>query len=174
MPKPGWSPAASRVVRGQGHWDVGRGEEAQMTRLTAAEVGFFEDHEDEETLEVSIAGVDDTGVRRSFSIQRSTYEPDEREVRAALDSYSVSTERGLTVYGCLRGVRLTGALLTLEFTAEGSGVLEVPTPVEVDLSGSEVDEADLSRRLREILGWGAREKRPELIGLGASGPSSGG
>ncbi|MBB5804323.1 hypothetical protein F4560_004091 [Saccharothrix ecbatanensis] len=142
-------------------------------RLTAAEVGFFEDHEDEETLEVGIAGVDGARVRRSFSIQRSTYEPDEQEVRSGMDSYNVSTERGLTVYGCLRSVRLTGALLTLEFTAEDAGILEVPTHVEVDLSGSGVDDADLSGRLREILDWGAREKRPELIGLGVSGPSSG-
>jgi hypothetical protein len=144
-----------------------------MMRLNAVQVGFFEDYEDEEALEVGISGIDDAGVRRSFSIQRSTYGPDEQEIRSGMDSYNVSTERGLTVYGCLRGVQLTGAVLTLEFTAEDAEVLEVPTPVEVDLSGSEVDDADLAGRLREILDWGAREKRPELIGLGASGPSSG-
>ncbi|MFJ7294234.1 hypothetical protein [Streptomyces collinus] len=36
-------------------------------RLTATEVGFFEDYEDEEALEVGISGIDDAGVRRSFS-----------------------------------------------------------------------------------------------------------
>ncbi|MFJ8916414.1 Imm10 family immunity protein [Amycolatopsis sp. NPDC102389] len=144
-----------------------------MMRLIAAEVGFFEDHEDEETLEVGIAGVDGAGVRRSFSIQRSTYEPDEQEVQSGMDSYNVSTERGLTVYGCLRVVRLTGALLTLEFTAEDARILEVSAPVEVDLSGSGVNDADVSGWLREILDWGAPEKRPELIGLSVSGPSSG-
>ncbi|RSN24347.1 hypothetical protein DMC63_06780 [Streptomyces sp. WAC 05977] len=142
-------------------------------RLTTAEVRYFEDHEDEETLELGIAGVDGAGVRRSFSIQRSTYEPDEHEVRSGMDSYNVSTERGLTVYGCLRIVRLTGGLLTLEFTTEDAGILDVSTPVEVDLSGLGIDDVDLSGWLREILDWGAREKRPELIGLCASGPSSG-
>ncbi|MFI7123756.1 Imm10 family immunity protein [Amycolatopsis sp. NPDC049868] len=141
--------------------------------MTAAEVGFFEDHEDEEALEVGIAGVDGAGVRRSFSIQRSTYEPDEQEVRSGMDSYNVSTEQGLTVYGCLRIVRLTGTILTLEFTAEDAGILEISTPVEVDLSGLGIDDADLSGWLRKILDWGAREKRPELIGLDTSGPSSG-
>ncbi|KOV81796.1 Imm10 family immunity protein [Nocardia sp. NRRL S-836] len=139
-------------------------------RLTAAEVGFFEDYEDDEALEVGIAGVDGAGVRRSFSIQRSTYEPDDQEVRSGMDSYCVSTERGFTVYGCLRSVRLTGALLTLQFTVEDAEVLDVATPVEVDLSGSGVDGVDLTGRLREILDWGAPEKRPELIGLSAAGP----
>ena len=92
-------------------------------RLTAAEVGIFEDYGDDETLEVGIAGVDGAGVRRSFSIQRSTYEPDDQEVRAGMDSYCVSTERGFTVYGCLRSVRLTGALLTLQFAVEDAEVL---------------------------------------------------
>ena len=144
-----------------------------MMRMNAAQVGFFEDYEDEEALEVGISGIDDAGVRRSFSIQRSTYEPDEQEVRSGMDSYNVSTERGLTVYGCLRRVQFTGAVLILEFTAENAEVLEIPTPVEVDLSSSEVNDAELAEKLREILDWGAREKRPELIGLGASGPSSG-
>ncbi len=53
--------------------------------------------------------VDGAGVRTSFSNQRSTYEPDKQEVRSGMDSYCVSTERGVTVYGCLRGVQLTGA-----------------------------------------------------------------
>lgn len=143
-------------------------------RLTAVEVGFFEDYEDDETLEVGIAGVDGAGVRRSFSIQRSTYEPDDQEVRAGMDSYCVSTERGFTVYGCLRSVRLTGALLTLQFAVEDAEILDVATPVEVDLSGSGVDGVDLPGRLREILDWGAPEKRPELIGLSAAGPSRAG
>ncbi|WP_197043692.1 Imm10 family immunity protein [Saccharothrix sp. NRRL B-16314] len=141
-----------------------------MMRLNAVQLGFFEDYEDEEALEVGISGIDDAGVRRSFSIQRSTYQPDEQEIRSGMDSYNVSTERGLTVYGCLRRVHITGAVLTLEFTAEDAEVLEVPTPVKVDLSGPEVDDADLAGKLRDILDWGAREKRPELIGFGASGP----
>ncbi|WP_207897219.1 Imm10 family immunity protein [Amycolatopsis pittospori] len=145
-----------------------------MMRLTAVEVGYFEDYEDDETVEVGIAGVDGAGVRRSFSIQRSTYEPDEQEVRSGMDSYCVSTERGVTVYGCLRGVRLTGAQLTLEFTAEDAAILDVPIAVEADLSGSRTDDVVLSGRLREILAWGAHDKRPELIGLSAAGPSSGG
>lgn len=144
-----------------------------MMRLTAVEVGFFEDYEDDETVEVGIAGVDGGGVRRSFSIQRSTYEPDEQEVRSGMDSYCVSTERGVTVYGCLRGVRLTGALLTLEFTAEDAEILDVPTAVAADLSGSGIDEVDLSGRLRQVLDWGAHDKRPELSGLSAARPSSG-
>jgi hypothetical protein len=47
-----------------------------------------------------------------------------------MDSCCVSTERGFTVYGCLRSVRLTGALLTLQFTVEDAEILDVATPVK--------------------------------------------
>lgn len=134
-------------------------------RLSAAEVGFFEDYDDEEALEVGIAGVDDAGVRRSFSIQRSTYEPEEQDVRSGMDSYNVSTERGFTAYGCLHVVRLADSLLTLEFVARDADILHISTPVKVDLRESGVDEADLSRKLYVILDWGARGRRPQLIGI---------
>jgi hypothetical protein len=147
-------------------------EEALMMRLTASEVGFFEDYEDEEALEVGLAGVDEAGGPRSFSIQRSTYEPDEQEIQSGMDSYNVSTERGFTVYGCLRSVRLSNLVLTLEFTAEDAEILEISTPVEVNLSEAQVDEGNLSRKLREILDWGSLEKRPELIGMDGSGPAA--
>nr|WP_208764919.1 MULTISPECIES: Imm10 family immunity protein [Streptomyces] len=137
-------------------------------RLTATEVGFFEDHEDEEALEVGVNGIDDSGARRSFSIQRSTYEPDEQEVQSGMDSYNVSNEQGFTVYGCLRRVQLNGTLLALEFTAEDAEILEITTVVEVELCDSGVDIANLSTKLREILDWGAPEKRPELVGLNVS------
>lgn len=143
-----------------------------MMRLTATEVGFFEDYEDEEALEVGLAGVDEAGVPRSFSIQRSTYEPDEQEVQSGMDSYNVSTERGFTVYGCLRSVRFSNLVLALEFTAEDAEILEISTPVEVNLSEAQVDEENLSRKLREILDWGSLEKRPELIGMDGSGPAA--
>ncbi|MFC9253624.1 Imm10 family immunity protein [Amycolatopsis thailandensis] len=136
--------------------------------MAAAEIGFFEDHEDEEALEVGVAGVDESGTPRSFSFQRSTYEPDEQEIRSGMDSYNVSTERGLTVYGCLRGVRLSGMVLTLEFSAEDAEILEIPTTVEVNLTEARVDEENLSRKLREILDWGSPEKRPDLVGLDPS------
>lgn len=147
-------------------------EEALMMRLTATEVGFFEDYEDEEALEMGLAGVDEAGVPRSFSIQRSTYEPDEQEVQSGMDSYNVSTERGFTVYGCLRSVRFSNLVLALEFTAEDAEILEISTPVEVNLSETQVDEENLSRKLREILDWGSLEKRPELIGMDGSGPAA--
>ncbi|MFC7896778.1 Imm10 family immunity protein [Streptomyces sp. NPDC057381] len=147
-------------------------EEALMMRLTAAEVGFFEDYDDEEALEVGFAGVDESGVPRSFSIQRSTYEPDEQEIQSGMDSYNVSTERGFTVYGCLRGVRLSNLVLTLEFTAEDAEILEISTPVEVNLREAQVDEENMSRKLREILDWGSLAKRPELVGLDGSEPST--
>ncbi|WP_338898143.1 Imm10 family immunity protein [Streptomyces sp. TG1A-60] len=143
------------------------GERLEM-RLTATEVGFFEDYEDEEALEVGVSGIDDAGVQRSFSIQRSTYEPDEQEVQSGMDSYNVSNEQGFTVYGCLRRVRLNGAMLDLEFTAEDAEILEISAVVEVDLRDSGVDITNLSMKLREILDWGAPEKRPELIGLNVS------
>ncbi|MEU4682323.1 Imm10 family immunity protein [Streptomyces xinghaiensis] len=146
-------------------------EEALMMRLTATEVGFFEDYEDDEAIEVGLSGVDEAGVPRSFSIQRSTYEPDEQEVQSGMDSYNVSTERGFTVYGCLRSVRFSNLVLALEFTAEDAEILEISTPVEVNLSEAQVDEGNLSRKLREILDWGSLEKRPELIGMDGSGPA---
>lgn len=131
-------------------------------RLTAVEVGFFEDHEDEEVLEIGFAGVDSSGVRRTFSVQRSTGEPEEQDIRYGMDSYCVSTEQGVTVYGCLRRVRIAGTLLTLEFAAEDAEVLQMSTPVEVDLRESGVDIAELAGELREILLWGAESKRPRM------------
>ncbi|WP_331725312.1 Imm10 family immunity protein [Streptomyces zaomyceticus] len=136
--------------------------------LTATEFGFFEDYEDEEALEVGVRGIDDAGTRRSFSIQRSTYEPDEQEVQSGMDSYNVSNEQGFTLYGCLRRVRLSGTLLALEFKSEDAEILEIPTVVEVDLRDSGVDIVNLSTKLSEILNWGSPEKRPELIGLNVS------
>ncbi|MFH9607486.1 Imm10 family immunity protein [Streptomyces sp. NPDC017448] len=134
-------------------------------RLTATEVGFFEDYEDEETLEVGVSGMDESGVPRSFSIQRSTYEPDEQEIQSGMDSYNVSTERGFTVYGCLRSVRFSHMVLTLEFTAEDAEILEISTTVEVNLNEAQVDAENFSRKLREIVDWGSPGKRPDLIGL---------
>lgn len=134
-------------------------------RLTATEVGFFEDYEDDEALEVGIAWVDDAGAQRSLVIQRSTYQPDEQEVQCGMDSYCVSNEQGLTVYGCLRRVRLDGSLLTFEFIAEDAEILAFSTSVELDLSGVGVDKVHLSTKLGEILDWGSRGKRPELVGL---------
>ncbi|WDZ84086.1 Imm10 family immunity protein [Micromonospora cathayae] len=133
--------------------------------LAATEIGFFEDYEGEEVLEVGVAGVDDAGVHRSLSVQRSTYEPDDQEVRSGMDSYSVSTERGLTVYGCLRRVELTASRLTLELVDEDADALGVATPIQVALTESGVERVTLSEKLREILEWGAHEKRPELVGL---------
>lgn len=131
-------------------------------RLTATEVGFYEDYEDDETLAVGLAGVDEAGSRRSFSIQRSTYEPDEQDIRLGMNSYNISTERGFTVYGCLHRVQLTDSVLSLTFTTEDAEILEISTPVEVNLTEATAELAVLVGKLREILDWGAPEKRPEL------------
>lgn len=135
-------------------------------RMAATEVGFFEDFEDEEALEVAIGGVDEAGVRRSFSIQRSTYEPVEQEIQFGMDSYNVSTERGFTAYGCLCNVELPGYLLTMEFSADAAEALEIPALVELDLSATDIEEELLVTKLRDVLDWGNRSKRPSLIGLG--------
>lgn len=60
-------------------------------RLAAAEIGYFEDYEDDEVLVVGIAGIDDTGARRTFELQRATYEPEEQDVQHGMDTYCVST-----------------------------------------------------------------------------------
>ncbi|WP_328581618.1 Imm10 family immunity protein [Streptomyces sp. NBC_00370] len=133
-------------------------------RLIGVEVGFFEDRDDEEVLVVGIAGVDGGGVARSFVVQRSTYEPEEQDIRSGMDSYCVSTELGHTAYGCLCGVRVTDSLLTLEFTDKGAEILEIPTVVDASLGGSGIDRATLSRKLREVVDWGASERRPEFVG----------
>ncbi|GAB3443031.1 Imm10 family immunity protein [Actinophytocola sediminis] len=135
-------------------------------RLTAAEVGYFEDYQEEEALEVGIIGIDELGVRRSLSFQRSSFdEPDQQDVENEMDSYNISTERGFTIYGGLRSVRLARSQLTVEFAAEDARILGITTPVEVDLSGSGADLLTLSAKLRNILDWGAQDKRPEMIGL---------
>ncbi|MEV6240821.1 Imm10 family immunity protein [Lentzea sp. NPDC051838] len=113
-------------------------------------------------MEVAIAGLDETGVRRTFSIQRSTDEPEEQDVQYGMDSYCVSTERGATLYGCLSRVRLDGVLLTLEFTAEDAEILEISPTVVIDLHDKATGLADLPANLRRLLDWGATAKRPEL------------
>ncbi|WP_216077402.1 Imm10 family immunity protein [Isoptericola sediminis] len=137
-------------------------------RLKARNVGFFEDYDDEEALEVAFAGEDEGGCERSFSIQRSTYPPDAQEIRSGMDSYCVSTERGLTVYGCLLDVSLVGHLLRLQLRGDDADALEVSSVVEVDLGDTGVDTAELSARLREILVWGSYERRPGVRHLGES------
>ncbi len=132
-------------------------------RLSDVQVGFFEDHEDDQTLEVGIAGVDEDGIRRSLSIQRSTYGPDEQDVAGGMDSYNVSTERGLTVYGCLRRVLLGEATLTLEFVPADAEILGISNPVEADVGGSGVDHAMLSAKLSDIVEWGATDQRPVVV-----------
>ncbi|MGI5505138.1 Imm10 family immunity protein [Lentzea sp. CA-135723] len=129
-------------------------------RLHTVEIGYFEDYEDDEVLEVAIAGVDATGARRSFSFQRATCEPDEQDVQGGMDSYCVSNERGETLYGCLRLVRRDGSHLTLEFTADDAAILELTGPVEADLGTA--DGAEFGAKLRDVLDWGAEDRRPEL------------
>lgn len=134
-------------------------------RLTVQQVGYVEDPDGDESLVVGLAGTDEGGVWRSFEVQRSTYEPDEQDVRGGMDSYCVSTERGLTVYGCLTGVRLTEMTLTLEFAAEDARILEISTPVDADLGESGANLPELSTKLRAILDWGNDDKRPQLTGF---------
>lgn len=142
-------------------------------RLSAVQVGYFEDYEDEEALEVAIAGIDESGVRRTFSFQRSSFgEPDEQDVGNGMDSYNVSTERGATVYGGLRTVRLVDLRLSLEFAPEDAQALGIVAPVEVDLGDADVNMLDFSAKLRNILEWGAEEKWPEIIGLDVAGAPS--
>ncbi|GAB3992570.1 hypothetical protein GCM10029992_02050 [Glycomyces albus] len=136
--------------------------------MTQTEVGFFEDYDEEEVLEVGLQGVGETGSQRSFSIQRSTYQPDEQDVQNGMDSYCVSTERGYTLYGCLRSVCFGDALLTLEFREEHARILGSEVRVEFEIGDSEasrIDRAELARKLREILDWGAEEQRPEFVGM---------
>lgn len=137
-------------------------------RLTQTDVGFFCDYDEEEVLEVGLQGIDEGGSQRSFSIQRSTYPPDEQDVQNGMDSYCVSTERGLTLYGCLSIMRIRDSILALEFREEDARILgsEVLVEFEIGKSGeSRIDRAELARKLREVLDWGAEEKRPELVGF---------
>ncbi|MEU7475565.1 Imm10 family immunity protein [Lentzea sp. NPDC042327] len=130
--------------------------------LRAVEAGYFEDHEDEEAIEVALTGLDESGLRRSFSFQRSSYdEPDEQDVEVGLDSYCVVTERGRTCYGCLTAVGFGTARLTLDFTAEDAAALDIATRVELDLSG--VDQDVLAEKLCNVLDWGAQAKRPAIV-----------
>jgi hypothetical protein len=126
-------------------------------RLTAVEIGYFED---DEVLEVGIAGTDERGARRTLSLQRATYEPEEQDIEGGMDTCCVSTEAGATLYGCLRHVRLEEAVLTLEFLPEDAEVLEIDATVEADLGAA--DTAELAGKLRDVLAWGAPGKRPEL------------
>ena len=129
-------------------------------RLTSAEIGYFEDYEDDEVLEVAFAGNDEAGTRRSFSFQRTTYEPEEQDVQCGMDSYCVSTERGGTSYGCVRRVRLEGTALTIEFVPEDADDLGFDPLVEIDLCGADV--TGLGAKLRDVLDWGAQDERPDL------------
>jgi hypothetical protein len=127
------------------------------------EVGFFEDYEDEQAIEVGVAGTDESGEWKSFSIQRSTYEPDDQEVLAGMDSYCISDERGYATYGCLRRVRLMGSALVLEFRREDAEIFGISNNIEVDLGEAEVDVAVVWNKLKHIVDWGSVDKRPDLV-----------
>lgn len=128
-------------------------------RLSAVQVGVFDDG----VLDVGFRGVDEAGVRRSLSVQRSVCGPDAQDVAGGVDLYCVCTELGLTTYGCLQRVRIEGAVLTLELEPTDAEILLIPDRVELELGGSGVDVEIMLARLRDIVEWGAIAKRPLVV-----------
>ncbi|WP_159054035.1 Imm10 family immunity protein [Streptomyces sp. AS58] len=98
-----------------------------------------------------------------FELQRFVNDqPDEQNVRNGTDSYCVVNESGGVHFGGLNEVSLVSGLLTLSFTEEAAGVLDLPSNVIPLGVGSGVDLNELRAGLYCILTYGNPQRFPRL------------
>jgi hypothetical protein len=79
---------------------------------------------------------------------------DEQDALLGMDTYSVSTDDGATLYGGVESARVTGLDLELRFTSEAADVLGVPR--ELLLRFEDGSAVDVARRGLRRVGIAAR------------------
>jgi hypothetical protein len=88
---------------------------------------------------------------RSFLFQRSLSDPTDQDRRLGMDTYTVSTEQGMSACAPLETYELTSEKILLNFTEEGADLLGVPQRVMLELALSNHEFETLSSGLREII-----------------------
>jgi Immunity protein 10 len=135
-----------------------------VSRYTARSAGA-ETHVGE-GFDYVVAGLSENedGTGRGLTIQSALEAPDAGDVAQGMDSYCVSNELGLTVYGGVREVRLRDRLLRIEFEPGAARELGLGDPVvEITLAvdGESVDQ--LRAGLTRTLSYGRERSRPLLV-----------
>lgn len=123
-----------------------------------------EDHlgEDFDYIMAGLAEHED-GSGRGLTAQCAVEEPDHGDIATGMDSYCVSNELGLTVYGGVRLVRLHNHTLRIEFepsASEGLGLDD--TVVEVTLAVDNESIVQLKSGLERTFSYGRECGRPVL------------
>jgi Immunity protein 10 len=103
------------------------------------------------------------GTGRGLTIQCALDAPDAGDVEQGMDSYCVSNELGLTVYGGVRAVRLRNQLMRIEFEPNAASELGLDDPVvEVTLAVNDESIDQLRTGLRQTLSYGRERSRPVM------------
>ncbi len=103
------------------------------------------------------------GSGRGLTVQCAVEPPDAGDIATGMDSYCVSNELGLTVYGGVRYVRLQRRTLRIQFepsAAEGLG-LDDPV-VEVTLAVDDAAIQQLKSGLQRTFSYGRERSLPVL------------
>lgn len=134
-----------------------------MIRYTARSAGF-ETHVGE-GFDYLMAGLseNDDGTGRGLTVQCAADSPDSGDVAQGMDSYCVSNELGLTVYGGVRQVRLRDRLLTIEFELDAAQELGLDDPIVGIMLAVDDESVDLLRTgLQQTLSYGRERSRPSM------------
>ena len=123
----------------------------------------YEENEEDEYYEAA-AGESARGGGIGLMIQRTTYEPEEQDIRAGLDTYCLVNGALVDYGGVVRATR-TGAVLDLELTAGAAEVLRLDERLRIHLDGEEGAVETFFTGLRRVLDWGRADARPELVGF---------
>ncbi|HEX6684666.1 MAG TPA: Imm10 family immunity protein [Candidatus Limnocylindrales bacterium] len=103
------------------------------------------------------------GSGRGLTIQCALADPDAGDIEQGMDSYCVSNELGLTVYGGVRAVRLRDRSMRIEFEPRAAGELGLDDPVvEVELAVDDESIEQLRAGLRQTLSYGRERSRPVM------------
>ncbi|GIJ44110.1 hypothetical protein Val02_09960 [Virgisporangium aliadipatigenens] len=101
------------------------------------------------------------GSGRGLTVRCAVEAPDEGDIATGMDSYRVSNERGFTVYGGVRHVRLRGRTLRVNFEPDAARGLGLDDAlVEVTLTVDDESIERLKSGLQRVLWYGRQRSRP--------------
>ncbi|MEU8105507.1 Imm10 family immunity protein [Nonomuraea muscovyensis] len=89
----------------------------------------------------------------------------EQDVELEMDAYCIVRETQATTYGGVTACELASGRLTVHFTEEAAGELDVRPVLRMDLQLDDRGVGLVRSGLREILSSGRRDERPRLSGL---------
>ena len=128
----------------------------------AARSAGREDHLGED-FDYIMAGLSEheDGSGRGLTVQCAVAAPDDGDIATGMDSYCVSNELGLTVYGGVRSVRLRSRTLRSEFeptAAEGLGLDDAVVEITLEVDDESIEQ--LKSGLQRTFSYGRERSRP--------------